>query len=147
MEITIEFFQLPHSIHGATIQGERRFAQFIRRPTLGQIFPRVRHTRKDHFYVVCNTEDSPQKRRHTFGHELAHIFCGHFNSADPLTYHEKENAILHNGKPLPEVYSNDTVSEREADLKSWSYYQRFRNEFLQAEKTGGASITAQEGRL
>lgn len=125
MKILIYFEPLPAGIHGAAIQDN-----------------------EDHslFWLLCDSNAHQQRRRYTFGHELAHIFCGHFNTEDPLKVYPKEKVILQRGTILQENDHSfrDTSSEHSADRNAWHYYRRFRDQFIQAEKTGRATIMVGE---
>ena len=95
MKIQIRFAPLPEGIHGAVLRD------------LG-----------NQFWLACNSTDPVQIRRFAYGHELAHIFCGH----------------------LAEETFDVPTGEVEANRKAWRYYRRFRNQFIQAESTGKATL-------
>lgn len=126
MKIHVYFQPLPADIYGAAIQDG-----------------------KDHseYFLFCDTAArSIQQRRHTFGHELAHILEGHFETEDALTFYQKgeQKALYKNGvyiAPTGKPLDRDNHSERDADKNAWSYYRRFREIFQEAEKTGRATIT------
>lgn len=127
MKILISFRELPSEIYGAAVQDSTD--------------PRL-------FRIFCNSTNSTQRRRHAYGHELAHVLLGHFETADPLTYLPKEKAFLQRGTILQESnYNPNTNSEKEAEEKAWYYYRRFRDQFLLAETTGGAVIEIPEGSV
>lgn len=125
MKIHIYFQPLPKDIYGAAIRDG-----------------------KDHseYFLFCDTAArSIQQRRHTFGHELAHILEGHFDTKDALTFYQngERKALYQNGKyiaPTDKPLDRDNHSEHSADRNAWHYYRRFRDQFIQAEETGRAFI-------
>ena len=126
MNIQIYFEPLPAGIYGAAIQdGEDR----------------------SKYFLFCDTTSSAQRRRFTFGHERAHIMEGHFDTEDALTFCQngERKALYQNGVYIPpdgKLFDRDNHSERSADKNAWYYYRRFRDQFMQAEKTGAAIIVA-----
>ena len=59
----------------------------------------------DLYTVVINAEISIPTQQHVLGHELAHIFCGHFEMKD----------------------ADPDFKEREANQKAWEYYEAYRD--------------------
>ncbi len=93
------------------------------------------------YIVSCNSKSSVQRRRHAFGHELAHIFLGHFNQ-DEYVVHIKKRDHDYSERELEKYDRNrdNNPCEREANAHAWEYYRRYRKYFLQAEETGKAII-------
>lgn len=67
----------------------------------------ARNDGKD-FLVIIDSSRAKISQRRTLGHELAHIFRGHFNSEISLSFAEKD-----------------------ADLHAWEYYRLFRDGLLE----------------
>lgn len=63
------------------------------------------------FYVFINSTRHPLRQRQALGHELAHIYLGHFNKRQTIAQ-----------------------DEREADAQAWNYYRAFRDGLLPACK-------------
>lgn len=127
MRIIITFTALPKGIYGITLQSK---------------------SCPDQFLVLCDNTGHIQRRRHSFGHELAHIFCGHFDTEDVLKISGEgaDTKIYEHGTLLRKddttgKLDRNTSSEREANAQAWHYYRRFRDQFLKAERTGKATIT------
>ena len=59
----------------------------------------------DLYTDIINADISLPSQRHVLGHELAHIFCGHF---------EMKNI-------------GREQKEEEANLKAWEYYEAYRD--------------------
>jgi hypothetical protein len=123
-KILIRFEQLPEGLRGSAIQDPEDPSFYI---------------------VVCDSTRHIQSQRFTFGHELAHIFCNHFNTEDTLLiYPGGSNNVSADGTHVNgKLYNSESTSEKEADAKAWYYYRRFRKYFLQAKETGSAIIVAQ----
>ena len=123
MKVLIFFEPLPEGIHGAAIQDNEDSSLY---------------------WLLCDSTGHVQRRRYSFGHELAHIFCGHFDTEDPLEISIARKEIRQHGVALQakDHPARDTHSEEEADRQAWIFYRRFRDQFMQAETTGRAVITA-----
>lgn len=117
---------LPAGISGATFQSKEDPARYV---------------------VFCDNTTSTQKRRHSFGHELAHIFLGHFDTAATLDIHTAGEAPkvfyqgeeIHKEDPTP-LYLNTEPWELEADAAAWSYYQKYKPTFAELEDKGQAYL-------
>lgn len=128
MKILVEFRPLPAGMSGATFRSE---------------------SRPEHYLLLCDSTASRQKRRHSFGHELAHIFLGHFDTAATLDINTTGAApkVSYQGEeirkedPTP-LHLNKEPWELEADAAAWSYYHKYRLAFAQAEAKGSTVITA-----
>ena len=70
---------------------------------------------KDGFFVVIDSTRGQVAQRRTLGHELAHIFLGHFDRSDiewqPLT--------------TGTHFITDKAIEAEADRHAWKYYRLY----------------------
>ena len=75
----------------------------------------------DEYIIMIDSSRHPQAQRHTLGHELAHIYLGHFDRSGVAW------------KLLPDAwqYSQDKELEREANANAWKYYRLFINGKLQ----------------
>lgn len=116
---------LPAGISGATFQSEKDPARYV---------------------VFCDSTTSTQKRRKTFGHELAHILLGHFDTAATLyIYHAGETPkVFYRGEETlggKEPLDLDTEPwELEADTAAWSYYHKYKPTFAELEDKGQAYL-------
>lgn len=127
MKILVEFRPLPEGISGATFRGE---------------------SRPDYYLLLCDSTASRQKRRHSFGHELAHIFLGHFDTAATLDINTAGSAPkvsyqgeeIRKGDPTP-LHLDKEPWELEADAAAWSYYHKYKPAFADAEDKGSTVIT------
>lgn len=68
------------------------------------------------FFVIIDSTRGPQAQRFTLGHELAHIFLGHFDRRDA------------EWKPLTEGvrFITDRNLETEANRHAWRYYRLYK---------------------
>ncbi len=126
MKITVEFRPLPAGITGATFRSES--------------YP-------EYYLVICDSTTSTQKRRRSFGHELAHIFLGHFDTAATLKRDTTSGELkvsykgeeIRKDDPTP-LHLNKEPWELEADAAAWSYYRKYKLAFIQAEDKGRAFL-------
>lgn len=101
----------------------------------------------DRYLVICDSAISTQKRRKTYGHELAHILLGHFDTAATLEINTAGEApkVFYQGKeihkedPTP-LYLNTEPRELEADAAAWSYYHKYKATFATLEDKGQAYL-------
>lgn len=101
----------------------------------------------DRYLVICNSTTSRQKRRHSFGHEMAHVLLGHFDTAATLDVYAKEGAPqvfykgeeIHSGEAAP-ISLNAEPWELEADAAAWSYYHKYKPTFAELEDKGQAYL-------
>lgn len=117
---------LPAGISGATFRSEKDPARYV---------------------VFCDSTTSTQKRRKTFGHELAHILLGHFDTAAtldintageaPKVFYQGEE--IHSGDKAP-LNLNTEPWELEADAAAWSYYHKYKPTFAELEDKGQAYL-------
>lgn len=101
----------------------------------------------DRYLVICDSTTSTQKRRKTFGHELAHILLGHFDTAATLDINTAGEApkVFYKGE---EIHSGDKTPlnldtepwELEADAAAWSYYHKYKPTFAELEDKGQAYL-------
>ena len=70
---------------------------------------------KDGFFVVIDSARGRVAQRRTLGHELAHIFLGHFERSDI------ECKLLQKG----DRFITDREIEAEADRYAWKYYRLY----------------------
>lgn len=70
---------------------------------------------KDGFFVVIDSTRGQVAQRRTLGHELAHIFLGHFDRSDI------EWELLEKGTR----FITDREIEAEADRHAWKYYRLY----------------------
>ena len=70
---------------------------------------------KDGFFVVLDSARGRVAQRRTLGHELAHIFLGHFDRSDI------EWKLLQKG----DRFITDREIEAEADRYAWKYYRLY----------------------
>ena len=70
---------------------------------------------KDGFFVVIDSTRGQVAQRRTLGHELAHIFLGHFDRSNI------EWKLLQNGTR----FITDREIEAEADRYAWKYYRLY----------------------
>lgn len=70
---------------------------------------------KDGFFVVIDSARGRVAQRRTLGHELAHIFLGHFDRSDI------EWKLLQKG----DRFITDREIEAEADRYAWKYYRLY----------------------
>ena len=103
--ITIKLHDMPKGIYGFT----------------------AADSRTGEYYTLVDSKMCPLQQRHTFGHELAHIFEGHFHN----------DAIFHNNDVF--FLRVDTI-EHEAEQKAWHYYRMYRDAFRQLQTTGKTKI-------
>lgn len=128
MKILVEFSPLPAGMTGVTFRSD---------------------SKSDYYLVICDSTTSRQKRRHSFGHELAHIFLGHFDTAAtldintageaPKVFYQGEE--IHKEDPTP-LHLNKEPWELEADAAAWSYYHKYKPAFADAEDKGHTVIVA-----
>ena len=71
---------------------------------------------KKEYIVFIDSSRHPQTQRHTLGHELAHIYLGHFDRGGNVW---KSAAGAR--------YLQDETMEREANANAWKYYRLFLN--------------------
>lgn len=117
---------LPAGISGATFRSKKDPARYV---------------------VFCDSTTSTQKRRKTFGHELAHILLGHFDTAATLDIHTAAETpkVFYQGE---EIHSegktplnlNTEPWELEADAAAWSYYHKYKPTFAELEDKGQAYL-------
>ena len=71
--------------------------------------------RDDHFTVLIDSDLNADQLKRTLGHELAHIFLGHFDDRGG------------DWRPLPDQgqYMQDPARERAADDHALEYYQMY----------------------
>lgn len=127
MKILVEFSPLPAGMTGVTFRSD---------------------SKPDCYLVICDSTTSSQKRRRSFGHELAHIFLGHFDTAAtldintageaPKVFYQGEE--IHKEDPTP-LHLNKEPWELEADAAAWSYYHKYKPAFADAEDKGSTVIT------
>lgn len=101
----------------------------------------------DRYLVICDSAISTQKRRKTFGHELAHILLGHFDTAatldistageTPKVFYKGEE--IHRGDKAP-LNLDAEPWELEADAAAWSYYHKYKPTFAELEDKGQAYL-------
>jgi len=128
LKILVEFSPLPAGMTGVTFRND---------------------SKSDCYLVICDSTTSRQKRRHSFGHELAHIFLGHFDTAAtldintageaPKVFYQGEE--IHKEDPTP-LHLNKEPWELEADAEAWSYYRKYKPAFTDAEDKGHTVIVA-----
>lgn len=125
-KISVYFTPLPEGVHGAV---------FLDRKDPGA------------FFVLCNSTEKAITRRHAFGHELAHIFLGHFDTAATLDINTAGSAAkvsyqgeeIRKGDPTP-LHFNKEPCELEANAAAWSYYRKYKLAFADAEDKGQAYL-------
>lgn len=128
MKILVQFRPLPAGMSGVTFRGA---------------------SDPEYYLLLCDSTTSRQKRRHSFGHELAHIFLGHFDTAAtldintageaPKVFYQGEE--IHKEDPTP-LHLNKEPWELEADAAAWNYYHKYKLAFADAEGKGHTVIVA-----
>ena len=127
MKILVDFSPLPAGMTGVTFHDD---------------------SKSDCYLVICDSTTSTQKRRKTFGHELAHILLGHFDTAATLDINTAGEAPkvfdrgeeIHSGDKAPLNLDTEPL-ELEADAAAWSYYHKYKPAFADAEDKGHTVIT------
>ena len=71
---------------------------------------------KDGFFVVIDSTRGQVAQRRTLGHELAHIFLGHFDRSD----------IEWQQLPKGSRFITDRKIEAEANRHAWKYYRLYK---------------------
>lgn len=74
----------------------------------------------DEYIIMIDSSRHPQAQRHTLGHELAHIYLGHFD----------RSGVAWELMPDGGSFSHDETLEREANAHAWEYYRLFLNRKL-----------------
>ena len=126
MKICVIFQPMPEGIAGATIN-----------------YPEA----PEYFWIFCDSAQSVQKRRKSFGHEMGHICLGHFNHADTIRLRSDSEGTraYYRGKLIqpddPDPLNLDvSACEREAEREAWNYYRKYRKAFYEAEANGMSTI-------
>lgn len=127
MQIVLSLMAMPEGISGATFQ--------------------VAENKKDpeSYIVFIDKNASTQKQRHVFGHELGHVFLGHFRSGDTLTIAPKGRTIFYHGEEIRRgdktpLNLNKSPCEIEADAHAWEFYHRYKPTFARLREYGKAFI-------
>lgn len=100
------------------IDDKGRQIKITRYPFPGAIRGKVRGVTshdKDGFFVLIDSTRGQVAQRRTLGHELAHIFLGHFDRSDI------EWELLEKGTR----FITDRGIEAEADRHAWKYYRLY----------------------
>lgn len=109
----------------------------------GAVFQIPENKKDPETYVVfINKGASVQKQRHAFGHELAHVFLGHFRTDDPLTIDPKKRKVLHHGVEISSATIDPATSksEEEANAHAWEFYRRYKPTFARLREYGTAFL-------
>ena len=87
---------------------------------------------KDGFFVVIDSTRGQVAQRRTLGHELAHIFLGHFDRSD-IKWQPLESGTH---------FIIDKVIEAEADRHAWKYYRLYEKHRQSVKREPPAETTA-----
>lgn len=127
MQIVLSMMAMPEGISGATFQ--------------------IAENKKDpeSYVVFIDKNASTQKQRFSFGHELGHIFLGHFRSGDTLTIAPKGRTIFYHGEEIRRgdktpLNLNKSPCEIEADAHAWAFYHKYKCAFADLKEYGQAVI-------
>lgn len=127
MQIVLSMMAMPEGISGATFQ--------------------ITENKRDpeSYVVFIDKNASTQKQRRTYGHELAHVFLGHFRSGDTLTIAPKGKAIFYHGEKIHRgdktpLDLNKSPCEIEAEAHAWTFYHKYKRAFANLKEYGQAVI-------